>query len=725
MSEQETLRLVAEVVDKYSGPMKEMLAALKKLGEGAKDVHEKGAKQTNQHEKAYRDLRDQLLRVKDTTSDVLRPAFMALGVTVLSVAGSIAAVSEAVKNFGDYGQKLEYAHRASGLLTGTLRGLAEANEAFGGSAENTIRSLESFGDHMKELGRFAPEYLNQWKKFILKDGHTLFDELGKSLMTGTTEDKLRKAMDFIPKIRDVDQRRQVLALLGLPENWAYLTDKEFAEMRKRAEDFNKRFPFDPERAAEAKKAWEDFFTTMRGYQSEIAQSGLGRSLVDALKGMEDLLRSSEFQGLMHELQLDAETIGKMFGEWKVSDALKEDLEIIHGTLKLIRETIEWIQKNWYLAKPDEAKKSIQDKFGAFGLGSSSLHNKEQKDAVKEGTKEGLTDFFNSWTAAQKLAGGYTPMAYHPDGGGEFGPGGGRVGPGSMPRTFRFGNREYPNVGSPGGGGTPRGAPSVDKNPDGSNDVSSPSSPDDVTGINRDWQRQQLDANPALKEELYRRSLGENSDPLANQAIMEEAANRADIRRKLHGGGGFASHDNLEYFQGYYRGTITAKMRKMLDDNYRKVFVEGSDVSRGAIDNSSNAPGNPLAARNAALHRFKDTRPPINGEHFEIPDRNESGTGERDAYPGWRAEQLAEAARRHGPHLRDFIARGHGAHRDAEALRRVLRGADAGDSMRGSAHLTVDLNGLPKGTRTSLKTGGQLFKQVTLNRGRPMNSASES
>jgi hypothetical protein len=55
------------------------------------------------------------------------------------------------------------------------------------------------------------------------------------------------------------------------------------------------------------------------------------------------------------------------------------------------------------------------------------------------------------------------------------------------------------------------------------------------GIDRDKWLGQLNANPALKDSLYRHSLGENSDPMANQAVMEEAANRADIR----GNKGFA------------------------------------------------------------------------------------------------------------------------------------------------------------------------------------------
>jgi hypothetical protein len=43
---------------------------------------------------------------------------------------------------------------------------------------------------------------------------------------------------------------------------------------------------------------------------------------------------------------------------------------------------------------------------------------------------------------------------------------------------------------------------------------------------------------------------------------------------------------------------------------------------------------------------------------------------------------------------------------------------------GSASLTIDLNGFPRGTRTASGADG-LFKQVMLNRGRPMAPANET
>jgi hypothetical protein len=44
-------------------------------------------------------------------------------------------------------------------------------------------------------------------------------------------------------------------------------------------------------------------------------------------------------------------------------------------------------------------------------------------------------------------------------------------------------------------------------------------------------------------------------------------------------------------------------------------------------------------------------------------------------------------------------------------------------VRGDASLTVDLNGFPRSTKTTATANG-MFKQVTLNRGRPMAMASE-
>ena len=146
-----------------------------------------------------------------------------------------------------------------------------------------------------------------------------------------------------------------------------------------------------------------------------------------------------------------------------------------------------------------------------------------------------------------------------------GPGGGRGGSGL-------------GFGSGGPGGTPQGSPSGPGSAGGPPITVPEGTGAGGTGINRDRWLNELNANPALKESPYRHSLGENTDPLANQAVMEEAANRASIRTQIKGGGGFGSHGNLSYFQGYYGGRISERQRAMLDANFDKVFRGGSDIS---------------------------------------------------------------------------------------------------------------------------------------------------
>jgi len=207
----------------------------------------------------------------------------------------------------------------------------------------------------------------------------------------------------------------------------------------------------------------------------------------------------------------------------------------------------------------------------------------------------------------------------------------------------------------------------------------------------------LEANPALKDELFRRSLGENTNPMANQAIMEEAANRADIR----GNRGFADKGNLSYFEGNYRGTITPKMRAMLESNYNKVFREGSDVAGGAIDNSSQW----LSKKHERTGRF-DTIVNYGGdritghsgvESFQKPGTGESGRGERAAWPEFRRRQLEEAAQRR----QQFDAQ-----------------TSSGDKWsKGAIGAKIEFLNVPPGVRTNADVEGDIFKDLQISKTR--------
>jgi hypothetical protein len=105
-------------------------------------------------------------------------------------------------------------------------------------------------------------------------------------------------------------------------------------------------------------------------------------------------------------------------------------------------------------------------------------------------------------------------------------------------------------------------------------------------------------------------------------------------------------------------------------------------------------------------------------HFDI-------NGERGRYNQYQLGNMGvvpgERYGRHGANLRDHIRNGRKPATDGTLLDNGKR--SDGGGLNGSASLTIDLNGFPRGTRTSSAHEG-LFKEVRLNRGRPMAYASD-
>src|SRR5665811_1121448 len=157
MSEEDTMRLVAELLDKTSGPLKDIQKSLKATSDIAKGLHSGGASQAREHARAYKDLHDSIVRIKNTAIDVVQPGLSALGITAFSLAGAIAAVTSAVKNLGDTGQTLTFINRQSGVTIGMIRALSAAGQAYGVTQEATNAGLAKFGAFMDQNARRAPD----------------------------------------------------------------------------------------------------------------------------------------------------------------------------------------------------------------------------------------------------------------------------------------------------------------------------------------------------------------------------------------------------------------------------------------------------------------------------------------------------------------------------------------------------------------------------------------
>lgn len=679
MSEQETLKLVAEVVDKYSGPLKQMMDSLKKLGDGTKDLHEKGRKHTDEHTKAYQKLRDQIVSLKTKGLDIATPALEEMGVSLMGVSAAAAAMGvtivKASKDWAEYGQKLTFAHRASGLTMDTMRGLAEANQKFGASAEDTLGSLEKFGAHMDQFHRKSWDYINQWKAL----GGDAFVNIGSKLMAldGDREAQLKKAMEIVPQIRDVDQRKRVLALLGLPENWASLTDKEMQELRRKGEEFTKEHPFNVEGARKLKEAWEGVSSSVRGLETDLGNT-FGPAGVAMLNGF------------------------------------AASLETVDGWFKTIRDHVKQGQggKHDAMTPPLIARmlgaKAHHGATGNFGPGGATgsfdnMSKKDTEDSIAKGTRQGMLDAMRDYKAqsqSQQFAPGLVPQAFHPSGGegitGLHGGGGYSVLDQSLGATPKSMGR------------SPDGANNPDYSSGGSSDNSS-----SIAAMRKPFMDELRD--PATRR-LAMQMMATEGGAGHGQAALEALMNRtAMIRQKVPG---YSIWNELH--SGFYgplnrgaRPSISPRAAEMYDRIMGRVGA-GSDMISGRTDQgmltdpNGRGPGRVhVGGSNEVYNFWKGQR---GRAQFSWAD---------SAHFAEHMEAIKTAGNGHGAALADMVRRGRPSPRAALEHR-----SDASGSMSGNAHLKIDLNGFPRGTRTAHAADG-IFKQVTLNRGRPMTLGSET
>src|SRR4051812_23540647 len=115
MSEQETLRLAASVVDNMSPAFRNMQKSFRALTEQMRGAHKEGVTHANEHGRALRELHRSAREVTEHVKGSLEPALAGLGIGALSVAGGIAAVAASVREFGSSARDLNLFTNATNM----------------------------------------------------------------------------------------------------------------------------------------------------------------------------------------------------------------------------------------------------------------------------------------------------------------------------------------------------------------------------------------------------------------------------------------------------------------------------------------------------------------------------------------------------------------------------------------------------------------------------------
>jgi hypothetical protein len=314
MSEQdETMRLAAEIVNKWSGPLTDMRRDLRKLADDVKGTHAAGATYAKKHGEAIGGLRKEFQRLDEHVKSTSIQTMVAFGVGALSVAGAVAAVKDAVFGFADSTRQMKFLGRETGATIQQLREFEALSRRLGAAPGVMSKGVQDFAQHMHDIRRRVPAEMDALKDNLRYGGLNGFVQGLANLPIGEAISRAIGKLDTIPEPLE---KKQYLRLLGLPEN---LADVPVAELRQMMQEIRKNIGTLGPDAEKSALKFEGAIDRMND-SIEKLKLNVGSELADAFSDATDQIR--EFVNENHD-----GLIGVLHG---VSD------EIGH-TLKDVRE----------------------------------------------------------------------------------------------------------------------------------------------------------------------------------------------------------------------------------------------------------------------------------------------------------------------------------------------------------------------------------------------------
>ena len=347
MSEADSLRLVAEVVDNFSTPLKNLRAQLQGMG---KD----GGSHTDAVVKGFSKVEGAAKSAGQTVTTVMNPALAAVGITGLGVVAAMNGVGAAMRSLGGSVSALAMLGRETGISAENLRVMQSVMGKFGIEAESSAGSIKTFTQNMRE----ARDGLGPIMQFLRTQGRTTegrayFNQLADDLKNSKdNSDALMKALEGLEHIQDPAGRMKYAQEIFGNADIGRLGDQHLGRLRDIVEQTRKMLgPLDPATV----KAAEDFEKAMAGLRGTMQKLGTAiateampyvSEFVTGLKSLADGGRA-DVTGPLRE---SVREIGKALREidWKTAaegakefvkgatDGIKSLLEAVHSVAAAIR-----------------------------------------------------------------------------------------------------------------------------------------------------------------------------------------------------------------------------------------------------------------------------------------------------------------------------------------------------------------------------------------------------
>jgi len=171
-SNNEVLSLTAQVIDRYSAPIRDMTRSLRTMSEHGKAVHVEGARYAKQHRDSFEDLRKTARETGDQFKNVLNPTLVGL---------------------------------ETGLAINSLNAWIEAGKRANITSEAMIGSLTSANEKLSQFDKRRDSALQQF--FAVNMDKPVMANLYNALRAakGDREKQDRLILDTYEKLQEADQ----------------------------------------------------------------------------------------------------------------------------------------------------------------------------------------------------------------------------------------------------------------------------------------------------------------------------------------------------------------------------------------------------------------------------------------------------------------------------------------------------------------------------------------
>jgi hypothetical protein len=447
-----TLRLVAQVIDKYSGPIRDMQRALNQLSDKEGKSNRDNARAVIKHNEALRQLHRDFKETGETVKSFFAPVMSELGVSMLSVASAFGAASKASLDFASSARGWGYLQKQTGLTVQTLREFEALAPRLGSSAEAMDKGFADFNQNLDQFRQKRGPLLD----FFAKQPQ-LYAFAQTLMKTKDNTQALALTLDELKKIQSEPERELFLKNLGPDIALALASGKELQTM---LEEIRKRIgvvsPTDLKNGQQLADAMSDVKNDFDGIATDVGKE-IAPGLRDILKQVDGIANSALFKG---SVKAFFDGLGGVIkGE---ADELKSFYDTSQRIWDFFTKHKTWavpnvpdyhgksalFHKSAYFGDNSDGPSIIPATYspdGGAGGGFISGSPAEQSlfKVVYSGTFQGVLQAFKTWANDYRNGGGggvgITQASYSGGGGSGTGSGGGGGGSGGAGDSGNLGS----------------------------------------------------------------------------------------------------------------------------------------------------------------------------------------------------------------------------------------------------------------------------------------------